>query len=335
MAVKDVRPAAGRSRRLAAVQWWAALGVLFLILQVYTVAAWMLRGEATPTPRGLTPIPTSHVITVWAVEIVCTAVAFFTLYHFVFKPWRRTGRIDADAMLVLVCANLYFWDPVLNWRRPFILYSSQAANVGSWTSAYPGGSPNAHLLPEPLLIIGAAFVWFFFGVAVLASAAMRWAKRRWPRINAVGLVAIACVVGLFADLIAESIFLQTGVYAYPRTGWLTLFPNAVTRFPLYESIFIGVVCGALACIRYFRNDRGEMLSERGLSQLSPSAKHKNWTRFLALLGAANAAFFVVYAIPIQFASLTIDQFHPGITDKSYFVNGLCPVPDSRFPCAAR
>ena len=49
MAVKDVRPAVGRSRRFAAVQWWAALGVLFLILQFYTVAASMLRGEATPT----------------------------------------------------------------------------------------------------------------------------------------------------------------------------------------------------------------------------------------------------------------------------------------------
>jgi hypothetical protein len=32
------------------VKWWAALGCCFLLLEVYVIAAWIISGDAKPTP---------------------------------------------------------------------------------------------------------------------------------------------------------------------------------------------------------------------------------------------------------------------------------------------
>jgi hypothetical protein len=93
--------------------------------------------------------------------------------------------------------------------------------------------------------------------------------------------------------------------------------------PVNENLQWGLTWGLMACLRYFRNDKGESLAERGLAKLNLSSKRKQAVRFLALVGIMNTTMFVFFNLPHQWFSTHADFFPAEIQERSYFTNGMC------------
>jgi hypothetical protein len=106
-------------------------------------------------------------------------------------------------------------------------------------------------------------------------------------------------------------------------GW-TLFYGTPHAFPIYEAATFGICWGLMASVRYFRNDKGETVAERGIDEVKfGGSKRKALVRFLALYGILNALFFFAYNLPIQLFTLHSGAWPKSIVEKSYFTNGIC------------
>lgn len=320
--------------RFAPVQVWAAVGALFLALETYVFAAWIVSGEATPTPTGPTPVPTSMQVAVRSFEVLSLVFFAAFVYVFVVRPWRREGRITLDGLFVIMFMTLYWQDPILNYSQFWFTYNGAFVNLGSWSSKIPGWlAPQGHRFVEPL-ILPVVYVWLFFGLAVFGCTVMRKAHQRWPRLSGFGLVMI-CLALLFSiDLLLEPPVVALGIESYPGAmKGLSIFPGTVGQFPLYESLLLGGWMTAYAALRYFRDDRGHTLAERGIDQVRTTPRRATLLRFLALVGIGNVIFIVTYNIPYQVFALHADTWPKQIQTRSYFTHGMCG-PGTEYACSS-
>ena len=127
---------------------------------------------------------------------------------------------------------------------------------------------------EPILFTPAAYT-LAMGVAMLVGTfVMRQTKKRFPNITSFQLVATCFVAMCLFDVLLEGIiWLPMGVFEYPGGHW-SLFPDTYHKYPLNEMFTIGSVFTALATLRYFTNDKGQMAIERGVDQVKGSKTRK-------------------------------------------------------------
>jgi hypothetical protein len=81
------------------------------------------------------------------------------------------------------------------------------------------------------------------------------------------------------------------------------------------------------CLRYFRNDRGETLVERGAIKLGTSGIKVTILRFFAVLAAMQAILFAGYHAPMAvWTILNPDAaWHPNMVDNSFLNDHICGV----------
>jgi len=265
----------------------------------------------------------------WALSIQTISILLFlgTAIHVV-RQCRRRHTLTFDAVLVAAWLLSWWQDPILNYLRPVFFYNAYLVNLGSWTSRIPGWqSPNGHLLAEPLFA-GSIYGWMLL-TSMLTCAGMRLAKRHRPNIGVPGLLLAAFVTMFFFDLVLEGFFVRTRLYSYAATIHdLSLFGDKAYHFPVYESVLWGSVWAAVGSLRYFRNDRGLSIAERGVDKLPVSPRKRNVLRLLAVTGFINVVFVVFYNVPIQFFAVQVDKMpeHP-----TYLRSGLCGD-DTAYPC---
>jgi hypothetical protein len=207
-------------------------------------------------------------------------------------------------------------------------------NLGNWDPHILGWlSPHANLTAEPLVWLLPAYVYCVFGGAMVGSVVMRKAKERWPRLGTFGLVMTCLVFFWVWDAAIETVFMRAGFYVLGGSiSWLTLFHGHYYQFPIYEPIMEGSWWAAFACIRYFRNDKGQTLAERGIDKVRIGAKPKTVIRFLALAGICNVG-FLVYNAPASLAGLYASPWPKDITSRSYFMdNNICGT-GSTYACS--
>jgi hypothetical protein len=255
------------------------------------------------------------------------------LYFFLIRPWRREGHITTDGLFCLVFITLFWQDTGLNYFQLWSTYSSAFVNFGSWDANIVGWlSPNANLIPSPLIFSLPTYVYAVFFFAVIGCAVMRKAKKRWPQLSTFGLIMVTFGFWCAVDLILDPLYLLTGVYTYGGAiDWLTLFHGHYFQFPLYEIPMAGAWFTTWSCLRYFRNDKGETLGERGLSEVRVRGKRKTTLRFLALAGICNVG-FLSYNLPASIFGLYADPFPKDITDRSYLMQGQMCGPGSTYAC---
>jgi hypothetical protein len=136
------------------------------------------------------------------------------------------------------------------------------------------------------------------------------------------------------DVILEPVLLMLGAIAYPGTvKWLTIFSGHYFQFPIYEGVLFGGLMTVWASLRYFKNDRGQTLVERGVENLKVSPRKKTGIRFLALSGVCNLAFLVLYNVPMAMLSLHGGPWPNDVTSRSYLTNELCG-PGTTYACAS-
>jgi hypothetical protein len=134
------------------------------------------------------------------------------------------------------------------------------------------------------------------------------------------------VMFVVVDLLVEPQMARLGFWSFGGSiSWLTLFHGHYYQFPIYESLFISAMWTAWAAIRFFRDDSGHLITDRGIEKLRVQGGKRTCVRFLALVGAFNIAFLLLYNIPIQVFALNADSWPTDVTQRTYMTNGLCGV----------
>jgi hypothetical protein len=312
-------------RKVRPVKAWALVGVIFLAVEFWAVGAWLLSGDAKRTPSGPTPVPgwMEASAQLWTVLTVAGMCCF--LYFFLIRPWRRQGGITLDGMLCITFLFLSLQDPILNYFQVWYTYSAVFFNLGNWAHHFPGWlSPRGEVFAEPILWAAPTYITVLLAWVMICCEVMRKAKGRWPRMGKFGLLGICFGLVFTFDVMLEPLHLRLGFYSYPGAiSWLTLNHGHYYQYPLYEGFFVACLCTAWAAIRFFRDDKGYTLAERGIDDVRASGKKKTALRFLGLMGACQVALFLMYNGPLMLLSLYSSPWPADIQNRSYLTNGLC------------
>jgi hypothetical protein len=322
-------------RRVRPVVGWAIVGALFIAVQAWAYGGWIISGEATRTAAGPTPIPNWMEVGHTIFEIGGPLAALTMIWFFLVRPWRRTGRLTLDGMFLLAFALSYWQDLLLDYFQPVYVYNAHLFNLGAWNLHIPGWmSPNGNLVAEPLLAVGPMYVYAVFGSVVLSNFCMRKARVRWPRLGNFGLLAGTFLCFFVFDMIVETPMLSVGLFSFPGAiRGITLFDGNYYQFPLSEAFFMSCIWTAWSAVRFFRDDKGRTIAERGVDDLAVSERSRTGVRFLAVVGITNAILLVLYMIPVAILGLYGGQWPDDVTNRSYFVNGQCG-PGTTYACPA-
>jgi hypothetical protein len=288
-----------------------------------------------PTPNGSDPIPDYARWSVYAWNIVSPLLALFVVYVWGIRPWRRAGHITTDGILLIAFFLMCFQDPLPNYFQYNFSYNSYAVNLGNWVGEVPGAIlPRAHLYPEPLLFIAPSYIWGYMLPAAFSCLLMRRCRRRWPRIGNVGLFSIVFVVWFLVDFIAEPLVFMRLSQLWTHSGAirsLSLHAGSRYQFPIYEPILIGVMYTGFAALRWFVDDKGRTVAERGIDEVRATVRQKTTLRILATTACASTIIFLTYNLPWQWFATHADAFPKDL--PSYMVNGICGV-GTPYPCPA-
>jgi hypothetical protein len=138
------------------------------------------------------------------------------------------------------------------------------------------------------------------------------------------IAAVLLPTMMVFDFVLEGLVtIPTGLYVYSG-GRLSLFPDAYNKYPLHEAVFAGATLSGLAALRFFKNDRGETIVERGVSDLRGAAWKKVALRFLALACACQLIPFLTYNLPSGWVAGAHSGTWPKAVQRlSYFTAHLC------------
>jgi hypothetical protein len=319
-------------RQMVPVKWWAGIGALILAFIAFVLIRWITGPFFESVPSGPSDPPTMMKVGLIAMQALCVPAALFCIYWFVVRPWRRDRAVGVDGVLVLAFATLWFEDPLSSWGGHWFTYNSWALNMGAWSASVPGWMSFAQpgkMVLEPLLIIPGVYVWVFVVTMYLGAAVMRRAQARWPEMGKVGLIGICFAVMCTFDVVFEGIvFLPFGAWEYPG-GHLALFPSTYHRFPLNEMLTVSAVFTAVAALRYFTNDRGEMVIERGIEKIKGGPGKKLVIRALAAVAAVHIALWVFYNGPNSFVGLHSHEWPADLQKRSYLTDFVCGAETDR------
>jgi hypothetical protein len=235
-----------------------------------------------------------------------------------------------------------FQDPLLNYFNTWCTYNTWLWNRGAWSSNIPGWvSPETpgHQVPEPLLSNVPGYAGGMILITIVGCWVMRKIKARWPGITNVRLILATYGIAIVFDFVMEGlILLPTGIFTYPGAiRAVSINAGTYYQWPIYEGLMWGGVQAALCCLRFFTDDRGRTIVERGLDQVRGGVVKQQITRFLAIFAAVSACFFIFYNVPAQWFGMHADPWPEDHLKRSYFNGGICgdgtdvPCPDPTLP----
>jgi hypothetical protein len=137
-------------------------------------------------------------------------------------------------------------------------------------------------------------------------------------------LAVICYVAMVAfDVVFEGItFMPLGVWTYAG-GHLDLFPSTYHAFPLHEALLVGILLTAFSFLRFFVDDQGRTVVERGSERVQMSSARHSLLRGLAIVGAINLIFIVVYTLPNMWVGAHARTWNHDVQHRSYFLDGIC------------
>ncbi|MFN2590857.1 MAG: spirocyclase AveC family protein, partial [Actinomycetota bacterium] len=130
-------------------------------------------------------------------------------------------------------------------------------------------------------------------------------------------------------------FIRIGYWTYPTTPhWLTVFGGSWYRIHLTEPICWGTTWAAFALLRYYKDDKGRTIAERGIDQVRTTERKKSFLRFAAIYGTCNVFFLLFYIIPTNAIAIHGDSWPRDTLKRSYFTNYLCG-PGTDYACPSQ
>jgi hypothetical protein len=308
------------------VLWWALVGGGFLAFSAYLIIRWV----AGPYFHSVSPGPVSPPTWMKAVQITWMAIGIpltvWVLRRFLVAPWRRGGRPTTDGLIALACLLLVVQDPWSSYVQNWFTYNAWLPNMGSWVHGIPGwmayGTPSAQV-PEPILWSPFMYCYAFFAITVIGSRFMTWCTRRWPSLGAIRLVG-CCVLFMFlVDFVLEGVlFLPLGFYSYSGGHW-AIFPDSYHKFPVHEAVFAGSMFAVMSSVRYFVDDHGNSLAERGIDSVKTGGLQRAGLRFLAIFGVFSVIVIAFYNIPTAIMAAHSTAWPADTQKRSYLLDGIC------------
>jgi hypothetical protein len=327
----------GRFAPIRPVVWWAALGTAFIAAQAAILIAWVSGPWFHHVSPGPTPVPTYMKVAMTAFEVLLPIAGVTAIYLFVIRPWRRERRLTTDGLLVVAFSLLWWQDPLSAYGGEWFSYNAWQVNMGSWVHELPGwlspGTPS-HQIAYPLLIVPGAYIVIFLLVSFLGSRLMAALKTRRPQSSRLTLVFTCFVAMALFDLVFEGIvFMPLGSWEYPGGHW-ALFPTTFHKYPLNEAITTGMLFTAFASIKYFADDNGLTLAERGAAGLRTGPACAWLIRALAVTGMVSLCMVLFYGLPNTFAGLHSTQWPASIQKRSYLTYTCGPAAGRTCPPTA-
>lgn len=310
------------------VQIWAVVGGALLALQLYVWISWITGPYFERVPGGIHEPPLYMKIPLIANAVVLWVGLPFAIWWFFIRPWRRERRITLDGMLFLSMGLMFFQDPLLNYFNTWCTYNTWSFNRGSWSSNIPGWvSPEepGRQVAEPLLTNVPGYAYGVLLITIAGCWLMRKIKNRWPHISNLRLILATYAMAFVFDFVMEAlVMLPIGFYTYPGAIRSVSF-NAGTyyQWPIYEGLMWGGVQAALCCLRFFTDDRGRTVVERGIDRVRGGFVKRQLVRFLAVFAGVSACFFFLYNVPAQWIGMHSDPWPEDHMKRSYLTGGIC------------
>lgn len=316
------------AKKIQPVVWWAGAGALILAGIAYIMIRWI----TGPYFKAVDPGPTQ--VTDWqhyallVIQVGGTALAAWCLWHFLVRPWRRDGKPTSEGLLAVSYLTLYVQDPVSLSGGYWFTYNATMFNRGSWAPYLPffdapSGTPG-NMLAEPIFGMGSGYVYFWIIGVAFALWALKTAKARFPRLGIVGALIAAYVACVIFDVVLEGfIWMKTGFYAYPGAPGPKLFEGSFTAYPFVEGILIGFLLTPYALLRYYKDDKGYTIVERGVENLRVGSRTKVLLRFLALTAVAHGIYFFCYNVYAYHVGVNQVEWPKAVQQRSYLLNGVC------------
>lgn len=315
-----------QQKRNLPVNMWAFFGGLIVAFEVYVLIRWVTGPFFVRVPTGPSNPPgwMKDILLAWQIGSIPTTLAL--AYWFVFRPWRKQGRIGVDGMLVIAFLTMWFQDPISSYGGHWFTYNTWMLNRGSWVNSIPGwgsyGKPGA-MLSEPILFTPFAYCYIFVIVMFFGSWFLRKVQARFPRMSKLGLIGTCYALMFVFDVVLEGLlWLPMGIFAY-QGGHLGIFANTYHKFPLHEGMTIGATFALVACVRYFVNDKGQTIFERGSEQIKGGEGKRTVVRALATIAGVQLIFLLTYNVPNYWVGTHSTQWPRDIQERSYFTSGIC------------
>lgn len=312
------------TRATSPVHVWAIVGAILVAAEGYVVVKWFTGPNFQRVPVGPDEPPAWMRTTLDALQIVGVVAALAVVYWLLIRPWIRERTVTIYGIFVIVGVLAAPWDGVSGATQQWFNYNSYLFNRGSVLSELPLTlSPNT---------AGAGQAWPFFAfpayiiliplVAMLGSAIMRRAHRRFPSLGSVSLVVI-CILSLMAfEMALEMILQPLGVYSLAGGPWPLLYGNSYASYPFVELFHGGLFFSVPGILAYFVNDHGETIAERGAWAVRPGWRRIG-IRTLAVVGAAHVCFILVYHLPVSLVALHSREYPNDVKQRSYFLGNTC------------
>jgi hypothetical protein len=133
---------------------------------------------------------------------------------------------------------------------------------------------------------------------------------------------------VFLFLLEEFVMIRTGWLAWNGViRGLAVWPGRRYQIPLTEMAIFGATCAAMAALRFFRDDTGHAVVERGLDDVKTPKRTKEILGLLAVVGFANLA-MITYNVLTVPLSLYVGQTP---ANPTYMRNGICG-PGTPYAC---
>jgi len=292
------------------VYLFAIWGVLMVGVALHAFGSWILSADFKPSPMGADPLPAQVYWTLRIIETLAVVLAFLLVWHFMIKPWRRTGAITWDGMFMISGFLLWWGDPLDNYFNFTFMYNSGFLNMASWTSFIPGWeAPNQNLFPEPLLFVGGLYIWWFIAPVALGCWVLNQLKSALPVSSIMTRLLLLFAFFTVFDFVIENIFTRLQVFAYVGSyAPLTVWAGTPNQFPVYNSFIMASFFMGMTCLRYFKDDQGNSFAERGIESIRISGATKTVLRQFALIGFLNLNIMLLYFFPYCLFSMKADSF---------------------------
>jgi hypothetical protein len=322
--VQSPTPSVARTGRPLLLTAAVALGVLVLLVEAYALLSWVGTGDASHTGTGADKVPTSMVVSVRIAEIGAWVVAIWVLNRFLIRPWRREGHLTSDGIVLCVCTTLFWLDPLYQYSRSWSNYNAAFVNLGSWAQLPGAGNDHARLFPEGLIFGSALYVAMVFGGMATGNAFMHALGRRFPSMTGRQLAA-ACLAFLFAvDIVLEGfVFVRLGLYVFPGATGPMINKGHFYQYPLTYAACVTVTWWAWSCLRFFKDDKGNTIAERGVERLNLTPRRERGVRFLAIAGVMHVGGLLLFVLPMNLISLHEGTVPADFQHRSYLLGGLC------------
>jgi len=305
---------------------WAVVGAVLVAAEATVLLKWVTGPNFQRVPTGPDQPPGWMRAVLDVSQLAAVGVALLVVYRLLIRPWIRDREVTLNGLFVIAGLLAAPWDGLSAFPQHWFNYNSYLFNRGSILSEVPGAiSPNGPGYGQAWPFFGfAAYVVLVPGLGAVGARIMRAAHNRFPGLGPAGLVGVCVLVMMVANLIVEStILLPLGFYHLGGGPWPIINGNHYYGLPFMEVLHFALFFSVPAVIRYFVNDKGETIAERGANAIPGASWRKVGMRALAVIGAVHIGFLAVYHVPVMLYAINSREYPQDVKERSYLLGNTC------------